>query len=140
MRHDRLNDVFWPALQLSQGAVLALSWQWERRKQRASTHRDCGQTVLFPDRQELEARRSVAASRHHARVEARCRLSTSRRLGRWWPASPWTESTRYVHALSCLLALLRIRMVVLRLQERPLSLGGDFLMARLHGIVEALGV
>jgi transposase len=140
VRHDRLKDFFVPTLQLSQGAVVELSWQWERRKKRAIKHRDFGKTVLFTDRQELEARRIVEAYRHQARVEEMFRISKSRRPGLWWPAYHWTDSTLYVHALYCFLALLMIRMVLLRLQESTLSIGVDFLMERLQGIEEALVV
>jgi len=140
VRHDRLKDFFLPALQLSQGAVVDLSWQWDRRKKRAIKHRDFGKTVLFTDRQELEARRIVAAYRHQARVEEMFRISKSRRPGLWWPAYHWTDGKLYVHALYCFLALLMIRMVCLRLQARPLSIGVDLLLERLQGIEEALVV
>src|SRR2546426_1687766 len=124
VRHDRLKDFFVPTLPLSQGAVVDRSWQWERRKKREIKHRDCGKTVLFTDRQELEARRIVEAYRHQARVEEMFRISKSRRPGLWWPAYHWTESKLYVHALYCFLALLMIRMVLLRLHASPLSIGG----------------
>jgi transposase len=140
VRHDRLKDFFLPALQLRQGAVVELSWQWDRRKKRASKHRDFGTTVLFTDRQELEARRIVAAYRNQARVEEMFRISKSRRPGLWWPAYHWTDGKLYVHALYCFLALLMIRMVCLRLQARPLSIGVDLLLERLQGIEEALVV
>ena len=140
VRHDRLKDFFLPALQLSQGAVVALSWQWDKHKKRAIKHRDFGKTVLFTDHQKLEARRIVEAYRHQARVEEMFRISKSRRPGLWWPAYHWTDSKLYVHALYCFLALLMIRMVLLRLQESTLSIGVDFLMERLQGIEEALVV
>jgi transposase len=137
VRHDRLKDFFVPTLQLRQGAVVDLSWQWERRKKREIKHRDFGKTVLFTDRQELEAQRIVEAYRHQARVEEMFRISKSRRPGLWWPAYHWTDSKLYVHALYCFLALLMIRMVLLRLQESTLSIGVDLLMERLQGIEEA---
>ena len=68
------------------------------------------------------------------------RISKSRRPGLWWPAYHWTDGKLYVHALYCFLALLMIRMVLLRLQERTLSIGVDLLMERLQGIEEALVV
>ncbi len=140
VRHDRLKDFFVPTLQLRQGAVVDLSWQWERRKKREIKHRDFGKTVLFTDRQELAAQRIVEAYRHQARVEEMFRISKSRRPGLWWPAYHWTDSTLYVHALYCFLALLMIRMVLLRLQDSTLSIGVDLLMERLQGIEEALVV
>ncbi len=140
VRHDRLKDFFVPTLQLRQGAVVDLSWQWERRKKREIKHRDFGKTVLFTDRQELAAQRIVEAYRHQARVEEMFRISKSRRPGLWWPAYHWTDSKLYVHALYCFLALLMIRMVLLRLQDSTLSIGVDLLMERLQGIEEALVV
>jgi transposase len=140
VRHDRLKGFFLPTLQLRQGAVVDLSWQWERRKKREIKHRDFGKTVLFTDRQELEARRIVEAYRHQARVEEMFRISKSRRPGLWWPAYHWTDGKLYVHALYCFLALLMIRMVCLRLQASTLSIGVDLLLERLQGIEEALVV
>jgi len=140
VRHDRLKDFFSFTLQESQGTVVELHWQWDSRKKRQSKHRHFGKTVLFTDRQELEPQRMVEAYRHQARVEAMFRLSKSRRPGLWWPAYHWTDSKLYVHALSCFLAMLLIRIVLLRLQERPLAIGVDLLLERLQGIEEALVV
>jgi len=58
----------------------------------------------------------------------------------WWPAYHWTDSKLSVHALYCFLALLLIRLVLLRLQEHNLSVGVDLLTERLRGIQEALVV
>ena len=140
VRHDRLKDFFVPTFQLSPGAVVDLSWQWDRRKKREIKHRDFGKTVLFTDRQELEPQRIVEAYRSQARAEAMFRISKSRRPGLWWPAYHWTDGKLQVHALYCFLAMLMIRMVLLRLQERHLSIGVDLLLERLQGIEEALVV
>ena len=45
-----------------------------------------------------------------------------------------------MHALYCFLALLFIRIVLLRLHERNLAVGVDLLTERLRGIQEALVV
>ena len=110
------------------------------RKKRAIKHRDFGQTVLFTDRQELEPHRMVLAYRSQAKAEAMFRISKSRRPGLWWPASHWTDSQLSVPALSCFLALWLIRIVLLRLHERNLSVGVALLTERLRGIHEALVV
>ena len=138
--HDRLKDFFVPTFQLRQGAVVDLRWQWDRRKKREIKHRDFGKTVLFTDRQELGEQRIVEAYRSQARVEEMFRISKSRRPGLWWPAYHWTDGKLQVHALYCFLAMLMIRMVLLRLQERHLSIGVDLLLERLQGIEEALVV
>jgi len=140
VRHDRLKDFFVPTFQLSRGAVVELRWQWDRHKKRAIKHRDFGKPVLFTDRQELEPQRIVEAYRSQARAEALFRISKSRRPGLWWPAYHWTDGKLQVHALYCFLAMLMIRMVLLRLQERHLSIGADRLLERLQGIEEALVV
>jgi len=66
------------------------------------------------------------------------RISKSRRPGLWWPAYHWTDSKLSVHALYCFVALLLIRIVLLRLQERNLSIGVELLTERLRGIQEVL--
>src|SRR5205823_9728678 len=119
--------------------VQELYWQWDRRKKRQIKH-DLGKTVLFTDRQELEPRRMVIAYRSQAKVEDMFRISKSRRPGLWWPAYHWTDSKLSVHALYCFVALLLIRIVLLRLHERNLSVGVDLLTERLRGIHEALVV
>src|SRR5438876_7088172 len=140
VRHDRLKEFFAPTLHLHQGRVQDLSWQWEGRKKRALKHRDFGKTVLFTDRQELEPHRMVLAYRSQAKAEAMFRISKSRRPGLWWPAYHWTDSKLSVHALYCFLALLLIRIVLLRLHERNLSVGVELLTERLRGMHEALVV
>lgn len=138
VRLDRLKDFFAFTLRLEQGKVQELSWQWDRRKKRQIKHHDLGKTVLFTDRQELEPQRMVLAYRSQAKAEERFRISKSRRPGWWWPASHWTDSQLSVHALYCFVALLLIRIVVLRLQERNLAIGVELLTERLRGIQEAL--
>ena len=140
LRHDRLKDFCSPTLQLHHGAVEALSWEWDRRKKRAIKHQTVGRTVLFTDRQELSDQRIVVAYRSQAKVEEMFRISKSRRPGLWWPAYHWTDSTLLVHALYCFLALLWIRIVLLRLPESHPALGVDFLLERLRGMQEALVV
>jgi len=80
----------------------------------------------------------VLAYRSQAKVEEMFRISKSRRPGLWWPAYHWTDSKLSVHALYCFVALLLIRIVLLRLQERHLSIGVELLTERLRGIQEAL--
>jgi len=140
VRHDRLHDFFSPTLQLDHGAVTALQWEWDRQKKRQIKHRDLGKTVLFTDRQELSDQRMVVAYRNQAKVEDLFRISKSRRPGLWWPAHHWTDSKLLVHALYCFLALLLIRIVLLRLQDRHLAIGVGLLTERLRGIEEALVV
>lgn len=140
VRHDRLKEFFSPTLHLHQGRVQDLRWQWDGRKKRAIKHRDFGKTVLFTDRQELEPQRMVLAYRSQAKAEEMFRISKSRRPGLWWPAYHWTDSKLSVHALYCFLALLLIRIVLLRLHERNLSVGVELLTERLRGIHEALVV
>lgn len=140
VRHDRQEEFFSLSLRLDQGTVQDVSWQWDRRKKREIKHHDFGKTVLFTDRRELEPQRMVMAYRSQTKVEEMFRISKSRRPGLWWPAYHWTDSKLSVHALYCFLAMLLVRIVLLRLQERNLSIGVDVLTERLRGIQEALVV
>jgi transposase len=140
VRLDRLKDFFSFTLCVHQGKVQELCWQWDRRKKRAIKHHDFGKTVLFTDRRELDPQRLVLAYRSQAKVEEMFRISKSRRPGWWWPASHWTDSKLSVHALYCFLALLLLRIGLLRLHERNLAIGVDLLTERLRGIQEALVV
>jgi transposase len=140
VRHDRLKEFFSFTLRLDQKKVQDLCWQWDRGKKRAIKHHDCGKTVLFTDRRELEPQRMVLAYRSQAKVEEMFRISKSRRPGLWWPAYHWTDSKLAVHALYCFVALLLIRIVLLQLQASNLSIGVDLLTERLRGIQEALVV
>ncbi len=140
VRHDRLQAFFAFTLRLDHKKVQELRWQWDQRKKRAIKHHDFGKTVLFTDRRELAPQRMVMAYRSQAKVESMFRISKSRRPGLWWPAYHWTDSKLSVHALYCFVALLLIRIVLLRLQESNLSIGVDLLTERLRGIQEALVV
>jgi transposase len=140
VRHDRLKEFFSFTLRLDHTKVQELRWQWDQRKKRTIKHHDFGKTVLFTDRRELAPQRMVLAYRSQAKVEAMFRISKSRRPGLWWPAYHWTDSKLAVHALYCFVALLLIRIVLLRLHERNLSIGVDLLTERLRGMQEALVV
>jgi hypothetical protein len=140
VRPDRLTAVFAFPLRLDHQKVPAWRWQWDQRQQRALQPHAVGKTVRWTDRRELAPQRLVMAYRSPAQVELRCRSSQSRRPGWWWPASHGTASTLAGHALYCLVARLLIRLVLLRLQERHLSMGVDLLTARLRGMQEALVV
>ena len=140
VRHDRLKDFFSPTLHVDHGTVTDLQWEWDQQKKRQIKHRDLGKTVLFTDRQEISDHRLVVAYRNQAKVEAMFRISKSRRPGLWWPAHHWTDSKLLVHALYCFVSLLLIQIVLLRLQDRHLSIGIGLLTERLRGIEEALVV
>jgi hypothetical protein len=140
VRHDRLKACFSFPLRLDQKKGQEWRWQWDQRKKRAIKHHDFGKPVLFTDRRELAPQRMVMADRSQAKGESMVRISKSRRPGLWWPASHWTDSKRFVHALDCFVALLLIRIVLLRLQASNLSIGVDLLTERLRGMQEALVV
>lgn len=137
-RHDRLQDWCSPTLRLHHGAVAALRWAWERRTKRALKPGTLGRTVLWTARRELSEQRIVRACRSQAKAAALCRIRQRRRPGLGWPASPWTARKPSVHALYGLLALLVMRLVLLRRHERHLALGVALLLERLRGRQAAL--
>jgi hypothetical protein len=140
VRHDRLHACCSPPRPGNPGAVYNRPGEWERRNNRQIKHDDVGTTVLFTDRQALSEPRMVVASRHQAPGADRFRLRKRRRPGRWWPAPHWPARNLLVHARSGFVALLVSRRVLLRLHDRPLSLGGGLLTARRRGSAAALVV
>ena len=103
-------------------------------------HNLFGKTVFFTDRQDVTDERMVVAYRSQSKVEEMFRISTTKRPGLWWPAYHWTESKLSVHAFSCFLAMLMIRIVLLRLKEKNISLEVDTLIERLRNVHEAIVV
>jgi transposase len=137
---DRLKEFFCGVVVADENGVYDLSWKWQRDKKVQIKHRYFGRTVLFTDRQELTDPRIVMAYQSQAKVESLFRISKSRRPGLWWPAYHWTDPKLQVHALCCFLAMLLVRIVLHRLQQKNISIGVDFLTERLRGIQEALVV
>lgn len=137
LRHDKLKQFFLYTLTLDNGRVVRLQWKWDSQKKIALKHCHYGKTILYTDRLDLSDDRIVAAYRSQSKLEQVFRISKSRRPGLWWPAYHWTDSKLRVHALTCFLALVLLKIILLRLEEHHLSIGVETLIQRLRGIQEA---
>jgi transposase len=137
IRHDRLKQFFSYTLTTDNEQVVRLEWKWDSQKKIALKHCHYGKTILYTDRLDLSDERIVAAYRSQSKLEQVFRISKSRRPGLWWPAYHWTDSKLRVHAFTCFLALVLLKIILLRLEEHRLSMGVEALIDRLRGIQEA---
>lgn len=137
VKQDKLKQFFSYTLAKDSGKVVRLEWKWDSQKKVALKHRHYGKTVLYTDRDDLSEMKIVTAYRSQSKLERVFRISKSRRPGLWWPAYHWTDSKLRVHALTCFLALILLKIVLLRVEEHRLSFGVETLIERLRGIQEA---
>jgi transposase len=137
LRHDRLKQFFSYTLTMDNGKVTRLQWNWDSQKKIALKHCHYGKTILYTDRLDLGDDRIISAYRSQSKLEQVFRISKSRQPGLWWPAYHWTDSKLRVHALTCFLALVLLKIILLRLEKHHLSMGVETLIQRLRGIQEA---
>jgi transposase len=137
LRHDYLKDFCEYNLTTEQGKVVSLTWQWDQKKKVQIKHKNYGKTVLYTNRRDISDARIVKAYRSQAKLEQVFRISKSRRPGLWWPAYHWTDSKIRVHALTCFLALVLIKVVLARLEKDSISISVENLIERLRQIQEA---
>jgi transposase len=137
LRHDCLKDLAHVNLTTEKGKVVSLQWNWDQKKKVAIKHQNYGKTLLYTNRLDISDARIVNAYRSQAKLEQVFRISKSRRPGLWWPAYHWTDSKIRVHALTCFLALVLIKVVLMRLEKESISIGVENLIERLRQIQEA---
>jgi transposase len=137
LRHDCLKDFCQYNLTTEKGKVVSLQWNWDQKKKVQIKHQNYGKTVIYTNRRDIGDARIVNAYRSQAKLEQVFRISKSRRPGLWWPAYHWTDSKLRVHALTCFLALVLIKIVLMRLEKDSISIGVENLIERLRQIQEA---
>jgi len=137
LRHDYLKDFCQYNLTTEDGKVVSLQWKWDQKKKVAIKHFHYGKTVIYTNRLDISDARIVNAYRSQAKLEQVFRVSKSRRPGLWWPAYHWTDSKIRVHALTCFLALVLIKVVSMRLEKEEISISVENLIERLRQIQEA---
>jgi transposase len=137
LRHDYLKDFCQYHLTTEKGKVVSLQWKWDKKKKVAIKHFHYGKTVIYTNRRDIGDDRIVKAYRNQAKLEHVFRISKSRRPGLWWPAYHWTDSKIRVHALTCFLALVLLKVVSMRLEKDSISIGVENLIERLRQIQEA---
>lgn len=140
VRADHLSQFFSYTLSLDGNRVVALHWLWDSRKKAAIKHRRFGRTLIYTDRQDLDAQRIVELYHQQAQIEALFRITKSRRPGLWWPSNCWTDAQLRVHALTCFLATLMLQIVLKRLKRKQLTICPERLIEQLRGTNEALAI
>lgn len=97
-----------------------------------------GKQVIFTNRETLTAAEVIAAYRDRAVVEDVFRITKSDRWVKMDPAFHWTDSKIRVHALTCMLALLIVRVAHKRAREKGFAHGAERMLELLSGIRSAI--
>lgn len=97
-----------------------------------------GKQVIFSNRETLTIAEIIVAYRHRAVVEDVFRITKSDRWVKMDPAFHWTDSKIRVHALTCMLALLIVRVAHKRAREKGFTHGAERMLELLSGIRSAI--
>ena len=97
-----------------------------------------GKQVIFTNRETLTAAEVITAYRDRAVVEDVFRITKSDRWVKMDPAFHWTDSKIRVHALTCMLALLIVRVAHKRAREKGFTHGAERMLELLAGIRSAI--
>lgn len=97
-----------------------------------------GKQIIFTNRETLTIAEVIAAYRGRAVVEDVFRITKSDRWVKMDPAFHWTDSKIRVHALTCMIALLIVRVAHKRARENGFVHGAERMLELLSGIRSAV--
>lgn len=97
-----------------------------------------GKQVLFSNRETVTRGEIVKTYVDRAIVEEAFRVTKSDSWVKWGPAFHWTDSKIRVHALTCTIALLLVRMAHKRARQAGFTHGAERMMELLSGVKSAL--
>jgi len=97
-----------------------------------------GKQVIFSNRETVTAGKLVAIYRDRAVVEDASRITKSDAWVKMDPAFHWTDSKIRVHALTCILALLLVRIAHKRAKAKGFEHGAERMMELLTGVHTAM--
>ncbi len=97
-----------------------------------------GKTILFTNRETLSVAEVVRLYRDRAIVEDAFRITKSDHFVKMDPAFHWTDSKIRVHALTCMIALLLVKLSHRRAKMNGYDKGLESFMEELRGIRSAL--
>lgn len=97
-----------------------------------------GKQVLFTNRETLKRGEIVKIYLDRAIVEGAFRITKSDSWVKWGPAFHWTDSKIRVHALTCVIALLLVKIAHKRARQAGFEPGIDRMMELLSGVNSAL--
>jgi len=97
-----------------------------------------GKHILFTNRETLSLEEVIRVYRDRNVVEEAFRITKSDHWVKWDPAFHWTDSKIKIHALSCVIALLLVRIAHKRAREGGFKGGADRMMEILSGVRSAI--
>lgn len=97
-----------------------------------------GKTILFTNRETIPAAEIVKLYRQRSIVEDAFRITKSDHFVKMDPAFPWTDSKIRVHALTCMIALLLVKLSHRRATMNGYGKGIESFMEELRGVRSAL--
>ncbi len=124
-------------LEVEDGRVMRLGWEWNLEKKRIVQRRHLGKTMLVTSRHEWDDVTVVRTYRRLTRTESLFKISKSD-PGIWWPMFHWTDSKIRVHGLYCFFALLLLAILRIELREAGINMTVGRAVTRLRKIEESL--
>lgn len=97
-----------------------------------------GKQVLFTNRETLARGEIIKTYADRAIVESAFRVTKSDAWVKWGPAFHWTDSKIRVHALSCVIALLLVKIAHKRARQKGFGAGIERMMELLSSVQSAL--
>jgi len=97
-----------------------------------------GKQIIFTNRESLTMGEVIAAYRDRAVVEDVFRITKSDRWVKMDPAFHWTDSKIRVHALTCMIALLLVRVAHKRARQNGFLQGTERMLELLSGVRSAM--
>lgn len=97
-----------------------------------------GKLVLFSNRESVSRAEIIKIYQDRAIVESAFRVTKSDDWVKWGPAFHWTDSKIRVHALTCVIALLLVRIAHKRARQAGFMQGAERMMELLSGVRSAL--
>jgi transposase len=97
-----------------------------------------GKTILFTNRETLSAEEIVKFYRDRYIIESAFRITKSDHFVKMDPAFHWTDSKIRVHALTCMIALLLVKLSHRRSRQNGYDKGIESFMYELTGVRSAL--
>ena len=97
-----------------------------------------GKQVLFSNRETVTRADIIKTYVDRAIVEDAFRITKSDSWVKWGPAFHWTDSKIRVHALTCTIALLLVRIAHKRARQAGFAYGAERMMELLSGVKSAL--
>ncbi|MBN1115137.1 MAG: IS1634 family transposase [Oligoflexia bacterium] len=97
-----------------------------------------GKQIIFTNRESISAGEIIKYYLDRYIVEQSFRITKSDNWVKWDPAFHWTDAKIRVHALTCMIALLLVRIAFKRAKEKGFTAGAERMLELLSGVKSAM--